>query len=102
MASCRFSLQWKLSAGFLAWLDSSATCQRQLKTMNEEIQLMNGKALESERVDICRDSVIRSSVRIAIPEAAGTTPCESMNANRREERLTMDVTGKKYMHPWAQ
>lgn len=63
--------------------------------MNEETQLMNGKALESERVDICRDSVIRSSVRIAIPEAAGTTPCESMNANRREERLTMDVTGEK-------
>ena len=53
--------------------------------MNEETQLMNGKALVSERVDICRDSVIRSSVRIAIPEAAGTTPCESMNANRRGE-----------------
>ena len=44
--------------------------------MNEETQLMNGKALESERVDICRDSVIRSSGRRVIPEAACNTPCE--------------------------
>lgn len=63
--------------------------------MNEETQLMNGKALESERVDICRDSVIRSSVRIAIPEAAGTTPCEGKNANRRGEKLRIDVTRNK-------